>query len=241
MQVAAELLRIGPYTSAEDLWGPPDWQLLLVFSEYMSGLLEVRVLWVCSWYSCTQQQLPTRGDALGARTVRHLSPPARCPSTHVARPPQFLDWFWPNMGWEQHKQAIVLSKRLLQPRSPNTYPNTSFDPQLVAVWQSFTYLFFHGTRRLQPVPPAGVTATAFTSARDWLTKLVGDRGFELEGAIVSSLASWTQVRACPSAAGTWPRVSCDDMDSQTHSSQSSRMHRRPCSPGYAKPSPTFPR
>lgn len=41
-QIAAELLRIGPYHSADDHWAPTDWQLLLVVSEYMSALLEVR-------------------------------------------------------------------------------------------------------------------------------------------------------------------------------------------------------
>ncbi len=42
-QIAAELLRIGPYHSPDDFWTPKDWQLLLVVAEYMSALLEVRV------------------------------------------------------------------------------------------------------------------------------------------------------------------------------------------------------
>ncbi|GLC66211.1 hypothetical protein PLESTF_000396900 [Pleodorina starrii] len=105
---------------------------------------------------------------------------------------EFLDWFWPDLGWEHHKQAIVLSKRLLQPRSPHTYPELAIDPQLRAAWQSFTFCFWHGTRHLPATPPPGEPATAYSAARDWLTKLVGERGFEAEGHIVSSLQSWIQ-------------------------------------------------
>ena len=118
-----------------------------------------------------------------------LLPLARAPI------PQFLDWFWPEMGWEHHKQAIVLSKRLLQPRSPNTFPSLPIDPQLHAAWRAFTYCFWHGTRHLAAVTPVGVATATYTAARDWLNKLVGERGFEEEGPITSSLLSWTEVRS----------------------------------------------
>ncbi|PNW82899.1 hypothetical protein CHLRE_06g298800v5 [Chlamydomonas reinhardtii] len=174
LRIAAELLRIGPYHSADDHWAPTDWQLLLVVSEYMSALLE------------------------------------------------FLDWFWPEMGWEQHKQAIVLSKRLLQPRSPNTFPSLPIDPQLHAAWRAFTYCFWHGTRHMSSSAPAGMSQAPYTAAREWLTKLVGDKGLESDGQIVSSLQNWLEAMgprlrdAFPNApidwaqwpAVTWPDAEC---------------------------------
>ncbi|KAG2449948.1 hypothetical protein HYH02_000052 [Chlamydomonas schloesseri] len=159
-RVAAELLRIGPYHSAEDYWAPVDWQLLLLVSEYMSALLE------------------------------------------------FLDWFWPELGWEHHKQAIVLSKRMLQPRSPNTFPNLPIDPQLHAAWRAFTYCFWHGTRHLAAVTPVGVSTATYVAARDWLNKLVGERGFEEEGPITSSLMSWTESMR-PRLQEAFPNTSID--------------------------------
>ncbi|EFJ48948.1 hypothetical protein VOLCADRAFT_90280 [Volvox carteri f. nagariensis] len=134
---------------------------------------------------------------------------------------EFLDWFWPDMGWEHHKQAIVLSKRLLQPRSPNTYPDLQIDPQLRAAWHSFTYCFWHGTRHLPaaPPPPGDPPAALYASAREWLTKLVGDRGFEAEGHIISSLQSWIQAmqprlqEAFPNVDWSrWPDVAWPDVE-----------------------------
>ncbi|KAG2429049.1 hypothetical protein HXX76_011290 [Chlamydomonas incerta] len=135
---------------------------------------------------------------------------------------EFLDWFWPELGWEHHKQAIVLSKRLLQPRSPNTFPSLPIDPQLNAAWRAFTYCFWHGTRHLAAVTPVGVATATYVAARDWLNKLVGERGFEDEGPITSSLLSWTESmrprlqEAFPNTtidwsqwpAATWPDAEC---------------------------------
>eukprot|EP00198_Chlamydomonas_reinhardtii_P002113 XP_001691449.1 predicted protein [Chlamydomonas reinhardtii] len=121
---------------------------------------------------------------------------------------EFLDWFWPEMGWEHHKQAIVLSKRLLQPRSPNTFPSLPIDPQLHAAWRAFTYCFWHGTRHLAAVTPVGVATATYTAARDWLNKLVGERGFEEEGPITSSLLSWTESMG-PRLQEAFPNTSID--------------------------------
>ncbi|GIL75365.1 hypothetical protein Vretifemale_5166, partial [Volvox reticuliferus] len=132
---------------------------------------------------------------------------------------EFLDWFWPDLSWEHHKQAIVLSKRLLQPRSPNLYLELHIDPQLRAAWQSFTYCFWHGTRHLPAAPPSGEPSAAYNAAREWLTKLVGERGFEAEGHIVSSLQSWIQAmqprlqEAFPNVDWSrWPDIAWPDVD-----------------------------
>ncbi|GFR52081.1 hypothetical protein Agub_g14541, partial [Astrephomene gubernaculifera] len=132
---------------------------------------------------------------------------------------EFLDWFWPDLGWEHHKQAIVLSKRLLQPKSPHTYASVPIDPQLRAAWQSFTYAFWHGTRHLPTTPPPGEPTAEYTAAREWLTKLVGERGFEPDGHIMTALQNWIQAmqprlqEAFPSVDWSrWPAVVWPDPD-----------------------------
>ena len=152
--------------------------------------------------------------------------------------PQFLDWFWPEMGWEQHKQAIVLSKRLLQPRSPNTFPSLPIDPQLHAAWRAFTYCFWHGTRHMSSSAPAGMSQAPYTAAREWLTKLVGDKGLESDGQIVSSLQNWLEVGTAAHAqtenhADAWA-CSLQEKVSQHNAlqppSSNTGSSARPCSP-----------
>ena len=95
---------------------------------------------------------------------------------------EFLDWWWPDLGWEEHRQAIILSKRFLQPLSPLNYQQAMVSPQVRAAWTTFTYCFFHGTGHLPQGGP--------TEAKAWLTRMVGEQGFNQDGAIVTAIRAW---------------------------------------------------
>jgi hypothetical protein len=95
---------------------------------------------------------------------------------------EFLDWWWPDLGWEEHRQAIIASKRFLQPLSPQHYHQVVINPQLRAAWTTFTYCFFNGTGHLQP--------GGATEAKAWLTRMVGEQGFTQDGPIVTAIRSW---------------------------------------------------